>query len=163
MDTAPSGHALRLLQMPALVQEWAKALMSILLKYQPVVGVGDLGPILLRLSQGTGRLQQLLADGRRTRFVPVTRAAALPRAETLRLLKQLRRMRIAVPAVVVNAAGAGTCERCQRSLAVERRELAQLRKSLRSHGTVPIILAPAEMPPPHGRSLEHWAQRWSAL
>jgi arsenite-transporting ATPase len=163
MDTAPSGHALRLLQMPALVQDWTKALMSILLKYQPVVGVGDLGPILLRLSQGTGRLRRLLADARRTRFVPVTRPASLPRAETLRLLTELRAMNIAAPAVIVNAAGAGTCARCRRTIAVERREIADLQRALPRQGANRLIVAPAEMPPPRGRSLEPWAQRWSAL
>jgi arsenite-transporting ATPase len=85
MDTAPSGHALRLLEMPALAQDWARALMSILLKYQPVAGVGELGAVLLRMSQGLGRLKTLLADPQRTSFVAVTRAAALPREETHRL------------------------------------------------------------------------------
>ena len=36
MDTAPTGHALRLLEMPGLMQDWVRALMSILLKYQGV-------------------------------------------------------------------------------------------------------------------------------
>ena len=85
MDTAPSGHALRLLEMPALVQDWARALMSILLKYQPVTGVGELGAVLLRLSQGLGRLRALLTDPGARSFVAVTRAAALPRAENGRL------------------------------------------------------------------------------
>ena len=35
VDTAPTGHALRLLEMPALVHDWVKAIMAILLKYQP--------------------------------------------------------------------------------------------------------------------------------
>ena len=70
IDTAPTGHALRLLEMPALVHDWVKALMAILLKYQPVVGVGDLGAVLLRLSQGLGRLRELLNDPARTRSSP---------------------------------------------------------------------------------------------
>ena len=71
--------------MPALVHDWVKAVMAILLKYQPVIGVGELGAVLLRLSQGLGRLRALLTDPARTRFVVVTRPAALPRAETVRL------------------------------------------------------------------------------
>ena len=92
MDTAPSGHALRLLEMPQLVQDWARALMSILLKYQPVTGVGELGAVLLRISQGLGRLKTLLADPAKTSFVAVTRAATLPREETDRLLGRLAAM-----------------------------------------------------------------------
>ena len=94
--------------MPALAHDWVKALMAILLKYQSIVGVGELGEVLLRLSQGLRRLRELLTDPARTTFVAVTRPAALPHAETLRLLRRLRAASISVPAVIVNAVGAGT-------------------------------------------------------
>ncbi len=80
MDTAPTGHALRLLEMPALVHDWTKVLMSILLKYQAVASLEEFGPVLLRLSQGLGRLRRLLADADRTSFVAVTRGAELATA-----------------------------------------------------------------------------------
>ncbi len=159
MDTAPSGHALRLLEMPALVHDWARALMSIVLKYQPVAGVGELGAVLLELSQGLGRLRALLADPRRTSFVAVTRGAALPRAETVRLIAALRRMKVHVPAIVVNAVGRGTCPRCRRASAAETREIAALRRSAgRSRH---VVIAPAEVPPPHGAAgLRRWQRTW---
>jgi arsenite-transporting ATPase len=160
MDTAPSGHALRLLEMPALVQDWARALMSIVLKYQPVAGVGELGAVLLKLSQGVGRLRALLADPRRTSFVAVTRGAALPRAETVRLIAALRRLKVHVPAIVVNAVGRGTCARCRKASAAETREIAALRRSAgRSRR---VVIAPAVVPPPHGAaSLRRWQRTWS--
>jgi arsenite-transporting ATPase len=161
MDTAPTGHALRLLEPPALVQDWTRALMSILLKYQSVVGVGELGAMLLRLSQGLGRLRDLLRDPARCRFVAVTRAAALPRAETGRLLARLRGMEIHVPAVVVNAVGRGTCSRCRMASLAERRELAALRRELRGGAVPAVVLTPAEVPPPHGvRELRRWSAAW---
>ena len=109
VDSAPTGHALRLLEMPGLAHDWVKALMAILLKYQSIVGVGGLGEVLLRLSQGLRRLRELLTDPARTTFVAVTRPAALPHAETLRLLRRLRAASISVPAVIVNAMGSGSC------------------------------------------------------
>ncbi len=165
VDTAPSGHALRLLEMPALVQDWTRALMAILLKYQPVVGVGELGRVLLKLSQGLGRLRTLLSDATQTQFIVVTRAAALPRAETARLLKKLSPLRIDVPVVVVNAVGAGTCARCQRQRAAEVKEIAALRRALRSHAKPPtVVVAPGRMPPPHGaEDLAVWARAWRAV
>jgi arsenite-transporting ATPase len=162
MDTAPSGHALRLLEMPALVQDWTRALMSILLKYQPVAGVGELGAVLLKLSQGLGRLRALLADRRRTSFVIVTRAAALPHAETIRLLTRLERMAIHVPAIIVNAVGRGTCTRCLRAQQAEKREMARLRKTAAARSTR-IVIAPAEVPPPHAPAeLRRWQRSWTA-
>jgi len=159
MDTAPSGHALRLLEMPALVQDWTRALMSILLKYQPVVGVGELGAVLLKLSQGLGRLRALLVDSRRTSFVVVTRGAALPRAETERLMRRLHGLHIHVPIAIVNAVGRGTCARCRTAAAVEQREINRLQRALPRQ--TPIVIAPAELPPPHGpAALGRWQRTW---
>jgi arsenite-transporting ATPase len=162
VDTAPTGHALRLIEMPELVHDWVKALMAILLKYQPVVGVGELGAVLLGLSQGLGRLRALLADSARTRFIAVTRAAALPRAETLRLLKRLRAAGVSVPLVVVNAAGGGTCSRCRSEASVQIQEIDALRAAVRRGRTGPeFVIAPGELPPPHGpRALREWRAAW---
>jgi arsenite-transporting ATPase len=163
MDTAPSGHALRLLEMPALAQDWARALMSILLKYQPVAGVGELGAVLLRMSQGLGRLKTLLADPRRTSFVAVTRAAALPREETHRLVSRLTMMDVHVPLILVNSVGRGTCARCRAASVQEARELKALARlpSGVNHAPVAFAIAPAEMPPPHGvRALRRWQSSW---
>jgi arsenite/tail-anchored protein-transporting ATPase len=158
MDTAPSGHALRLIEMPSLVHEWVKALMAVLLKYQSVVGLGDLGAVLLRLSQGLGRLRALMADPARARFIAVTRAAMLPRAETMRLLSRLDGAGISAPAVIVNAAGAGTCTRCRADRVREGREIAALRRGLRQGPTLrQLIVTPARLPSPHGLAgLSQW-------
>ena len=163
MDTAPSGHALRLLEMPQLVQDWARALMSILLKYQPVTGVGELGAVLLRISQGLGRLKTLLADPAKTSFVAVTRAATLPREETDRLLGRLAAMQIDVPLVIVNAVGRGTCARCQAAAREERQQVRRMQR-FRSNtrpGSIPVAIAPAELPPPRGAlALRKWQATW---
>jgi arsenite-transporting ATPase len=159
MDTAPTGHALRLLEMPSLVQEWTRALMSIVLKYEPVTGIGELGSMLLELSKGLGRLRALLIDPGRAAFIVVTRAAALPTAETLRLVSRLREMKIHVPAMVVNAVGRGTCAVCRKAAAAEQKQIAKLRRRLRP--PVTTILAPAELPPPHGpSSFRRWQEQW---
>ena len=145
IDSAPTGHALRLLEMPGLAHDWVKALMAILLKYQSVVGVGGLGEVLLRLSQGLRRLRALLTDPARTTFVAVTRPAALPHAETLRLVRRLRAASISVPAVVVNAMGAGTCTRCARESRVQQRELTMLARELDSRRDGPAVDRRARM------------------
>jgi arsenite-transporting ATPase len=160
MDTAPSGHALRLLEMPALVHDWAKALMSILLKYQPVVAVGQLGTVLLQLSQGLGRLRALLTDSERTAFVIVTRPATLPAAEAERLRSRLGKLSVSVALTVVNAAGRGTCTRCRTEARLQREEIGRFAKGLPP--TSVIVIAPAELPPPHGaRALASWQRSWT--
>lgn len=160
VDTAPTGHALRLLEMPAIVRDWTRALMSILLKYQPVVGIGEPGEALLRLSRGLGRLMALLSSPD-AQFIVVTRAAALPRAETNRLVRRLRRLKIPVPAFIVNAAGAGTCSRCRAAERQERAEIETLAAAVRRRT---VVVAPAVVPPPVGApALRAWLGHWRTL
>jgi len=159
VDTAPTGHAVRLLEMPGAVHEWIKALMSILLKYRAVATLEEFGSVLLRLSQGLGRLRQLLADPNRTSFVAVTRAAALPRLETIDLLRRLDQIGIHLSATIVNVVGRGECGRCRVEAASEKRHLAGLKKEIPR--TAAMVIAPAEMPPPLGHAaLNRWQRRW---
>ena len=68
-------------------------------------------------------------------------------------------MKVHVPAIVVNAVGRGTCPRCRRASAAETREIAALRRSAgRSRH---VVIAPAEVPPPHGAAgLRRWQRTW---
>ena len=92
LDTAPTGHALRLLAMPETALDWVQALLAILLKYREVVGLGELAAELVATARRLRALRALLADPARARVVAVTRAAELPRRETERLLARLRRL-----------------------------------------------------------------------
>jgi len=158
MDTAPTGHALRLLEMPELVHDWTKALMAILLKYREVLGVGELGALLLDLSKNLRRLRELLTDPASTVFIAVCRPASLPRLETVRLLRQLSRLRIAVAALVINTVGRGDCRRCVKAAAAQAREIRALQRETRPPLT---IVAPAQIPAPAGpASLRRWRAAW---
>jgi arsenite-transporting ATPase len=155
MDTAPTGHALRLLEMPALIHEWVRTLMSILLKYQAAGGVHAFGEQLLRLSKGMGRLRALLTDPAQAAFIVVTRAASLPRLESERLLQRLAAIGISIPVVVINAVGRGDCNRCVRIARAERAEIARILRLPAPR----IALAGASLPPPLGvASVRRWAR-----
>jgi arsenite-transporting ATPase len=159
MDTAPTGHALRLLEMPGLMQDWTRALMRILLKYQGLARVGDLGELLLKLSRGLGTLRELLVDPTRTAFVVVTRPAILPRLETDRLLRRLTRLRIHVVAVVINAVGRGACARCLRAARAQQREILATRRSAAPKSVVRVVRTETRIPAPRGPSaLQDWAR-----
>ena len=140
VDTAPTGHALRLLESPELVLEWDRALLAILLKYREAVSLGSLAAELVELSKSLKRLLALLRDPDRARFVAVTRDAELPRRETVRLLEELKRLSIDVPLVIVNASDpvrTGYGDGCA------------------------IMTAPAVYPPPRGaEALAGWARTW---
>jgi arsenite-transporting ATPase len=163
-DTAPTGHALRLLETPAVLRQWTQALMTILLKYREIVGAGTLASLLLQLSKRLRGLQGVLADPAQTRFVVVTRAAALPAAESANLIASLRSLGIAVQAVIVNAVGAGSCGRCREIARAEQGEIARLRRAIGEARGYAIIETPAELPPPHGAAaLAAWGRAWRQI
>ena len=161
MDTAPTGHALRLLEMPDAAREWVQVLLRVLLKYRSLVRPGQLASELVDLSKSIRRLQELLGNPRDTRFIVVTRAAAVPRIETDRLLGRLRRLRLAAPAVIVNALtlAPGRCPRCRAVATAEQRERRLLDARRRQCA---IIQTPLAAPPPRGPdALDRWASAWN--
>jgi arsenite-transporting ATPase len=164
IDTAPTGHALRLLELPDAAHEWVQQLLHVLLKYRSLVRPGRLAAELVDVSKSIRTLQTLLQDKRYTRFIVVTRAAEVPRAETDRLLDRLARLRLATPAVIVNAMtlDPGTCRRCLATAIAERRTLVAIgRRCRRRARECAIIQAPLVAPPPRGVSaLDRWAQEW---
>ena len=163
LDTAPTGHALRLLEMPELALRWDHALLAILLEYRDVVGLpAELSRDLVELSRSLKRLRALLADPARCRFAAVTRGGELPRRETRRLVAALDELGVAVPAVIVNAVPAGRCHRCQSAAQATAAEMQALRGAREGDGGWTILAAPAEFPPPRGiGTLERWAHAWA--
>ena len=143
LDTAPTGHALRLLELPAAAHEWVRALLRVLVKYQGALGLGPLAQDLVDLARSLRELRSLLGNADRARFVAVTRAAALPRAETQRLIERLP---LALSAIIVNALTPPGCSRCDRASAAEAAEIAALGR-LRPRA---ILRKAAMVPPPRG-------------
>jgi arsenite-transporting ATPase len=102
VDPAPTGHLLRLLEMPALAVAWSHQLMRLMLKYKDVVGLGDAAQELLGFAKRTRALDGLLHDAGRCAAIVVTLEEPLVRGETERLLNELTARKIPVSAVVTN-------------------------------------------------------------
>jgi len=109
VDTAPAGHTLRLLAMPLLLRRWLGALNALLSKhrYLKKLYTGSEQPdeiegFLADLAAANHRLESLLRDGARCRFVPVMLAEEISYRETCSVLAQLRRFGVAVTDIVIN-------------------------------------------------------------
>ena len=107
VDPAPTGHLLRLLEMPALALDWTHQLMRLMLKYKDVVGLGDTARDLLSFSQGLRAVDAQLRDPERAVVVLVSLDEPVVRDETERLAREVAARGVAVGAVVVNRASAG--------------------------------------------------------
>lgn len=162
VDTAPTGHTLRLLELPDSALEWVHAVMSIILKYRRIVGLGELASNLTSLAKQLRAFIALLHDRERTAFVAVTRAAALPRLETERLIAGLKRLHVPLAGVVVNAVTHPSCARCAAAAELEAPELRRLASAAKRARTS-LVETPAVFPPPHGpEALRAWCAAWSA-
>jgi len=102
VDPAPTGHLLRLLEMPALALEWSHRLMRLMLKYKEVAGLGEAAEDLLAFAKRTRALEQLLRDPARAGAVIVSLDEPLVRSETTRLTAAMSERGVDVIAIVWN-------------------------------------------------------------
>lgn len=102
IDTAPTGHALRLLSFPDFLERLADRVARLRDRFGWLAG-GDDGPDQLRSFQlRMIELQDLFTDAERTSFAVVTIPTQLALAETKRLLVQLEEEDIRVGFVIAN-------------------------------------------------------------
>lgn len=102
VDPAPTGHLLRLLDMPAIALDWTHRLMRLMLKYRDVVGLGDTAHELLAFAQRTRALEALFGDPEQCAVVIVALDEPIVRAETARLATAVRAREMNLAAVVWN-------------------------------------------------------------
>jgi arsenite-transporting ATPase len=114
VDTAPTGHTLRLLDLPRVAAGWIAAFEAMEARHRDVALAlagayrpDDAARDLASLRADVERLAALLADPERTRFVLVTTPEPVVLAETRRYLEALRERGIAVGSVVVNRVAEG--------------------------------------------------------
>ena len=102
LDTAPTGHLIRFLEMPELAQNWLHAAARMLLKYKSTVRLGKLAEAVVKYSRQVRTLRQQLVDSDQTEFIAVTIPEAMAVAESERLLRRLDGLNITCRQVLVN-------------------------------------------------------------
>jgi arsenite-transporting ATPase len=134
VDTAPGGHTLRLLSMPDMIRPWLSMLDALLAKrrYMRKVFSRNVTPDRLDLfvsgwKSCVGRMESLLRDPARCRFVPVTIAEPLALEVTADMLRQLSSRKIPVTDIVVNRLHCQNgCPTCSAAASMEHAEILQL-------------------------------------
>jgi arsenite-transporting ATPase len=104
-DTAPTGHTLRLIRMPELLEAWIRALTR---SRRAMLGVDEddaKDPVMLSLGQRLEDLKEFrarLLSPRVSAFVLVLVAERLPIEETARAIEQLEEAGVSIGGLVVN-------------------------------------------------------------
>jgi arsenite-transporting ATPase len=126
LDTAPTGHLIRLLETPELIERWLKAVFGLFLKYRNLIRLPRIVEYLVEMSKRLKVLRSLLCDPRRTQLFAVSILTRMALDETRDLLAACREAHVFVPALFLNlATPASDCPLC-RELAVAE---ARIRRS----------------------------------
>ena len=145
VDPAPTGHLLRLLEMPALALSWTHRLMRLMLEYKEVAGLGEAARDVLDFARRTRALGELMGDPERTTVVVVANDEPLVRDESQRLIGACRARGVDVAACVWN--------RATQSVA-----------PLTGAAAPRQFVAPSVSPAPRGASaLRAWCAAWRPL
>jgi len=109
VDTAPTGHTLRLLMLPELLDNWIKFLATLRWKYHVMVRhfareerPEGTDKFLLEMKKTVKRVKELLQNARKTEFVVVTIAEKMAVSETEDLIRNLEQMRIPSRHIIIN-------------------------------------------------------------
>ena len=102
VDPAPTGHLLRLLEMPALALEWSHRLLRLMLKYKEVAGLGEAAAEVLAFAKRTRLVGELLGDASRAGLVVAALDEPLVRDETLRLARAVQSLGVTATGIVWN-------------------------------------------------------------
>jgi arsenite-transporting ATPase len=146
IDPAPTGHLLRLLEMPTLAIEWSHRLMRLIMKYKDVAGLGEAAQELVNFSRRTRVLEALLHDESRAGVVLVSLNEPVVVAETARLALRLASTGVAIVGDIRNRV----------------REAPRPDDAVRAAAlTQSFVLAPELDPPPVGvAAIRDWCERW---
>ena len=115
VDTAPTGHFLRLIELPKTATEWVKEFMRILLRYRELIPPGSLGEELIRASRALHSVDETLRSPD-CGVIVVTRPERVVVAESKRLIDALQKRGMHVTRRIANYVTPKSDCSCDRSM-----------------------------------------------
>jgi len=153
VDTAPTGHALRLLTLPELLDDWIKVMAKMRWKYRYMVTTfrGRYKPdegddFLIEMKKTVKRIEGLLRDSQRCEFIAVTIPEDMAILETERLIKRLDQYGMKVRQLIINNVFPEcTCHFCQARREGQDKYIREIRDKFSDLKTMIIPLQPQEV------------------
>lgn len=153
-DTAPTGHTLRLLELPDAMSKWVRLMTAIRSKTQYIVktfvgrGIREKADVFLEdLMNDIKRVKAALTDHKRTEFIPVTTLEEMAIKESERLVASLNSLHIPVRQIVVNGLVPPNpdCDWCTSGVEMQQKGLRNVRKKFPGFKIIGIPLFPREV------------------
>lgn len=153
VDTAPTGHALRLISSPKLLDEWIKVAVKMRWKYRYMITSfsgsyqqDDVDSLLLSLKKTVKRIENMLCDKTKCEFIPVCIPESMAISETVRLLADLSKSEIIPRQIIVNNVMVSEgCGFCQRRKAGQLKYLQEIGETFSQLNQVEVPVFPEEI------------------
>lgn len=153
VDTAPTGHTLRLLMLPELLDNWIQFLARLRWKYHAMVRqfareqrIEKADEFLLEMKKTVNKVKSLLQNSEKTEFVVVTIAEKMGVSETRDLISSLEQMRIPCRHIIVNNIfpqdGSDFADKRRETQA---RYIHELKEKFSSRSITEVFLQPTEV------------------
>src|SRR3989338_10208461 len=153
VDTAPTGHTLRLLSLPELLDDWIKFLASLRWKYHAMVRqfareerVAKADEFLLEMKKTVKKVRELLQDEKRTEFIVVTIAESMGVRETEDLIQSLEEFHIPSKHIIINNIFPQEgCDFVKQRRKNQKKYITEIKKEFSDHEVTEITLQPNEL------------------
>jgi len=103
-DSAPTGHLIRLLELPEIINQWLKVFFGLLLKYRTVFSLPKVSQRLVKMSKELKAFRALLQDPTRSALFGVTILTEMAFQETVDLVAACKRLAVNAPLLFLNLA-----------------------------------------------------------
>ena len=114
IDSSATGHLLRFLEMPRIAREWVNAIFKLLIKYKGVIRLDELGRKMIEFSKNVKKVQELLTDSTRSKFVVITIPEVMGKNEMDDLLDKLAKLNMQCRDIIINMVFPETgCDFCE--------------------------------------------------
>ena len=166
LDTAPTGHLVRFLELPQVALSWVRTFIKLLLKYQHVVHAYRVAEELVALSKSIKRVIALLSDVSLCEFIGVAIPERMSLEETTALAASLKKLKVPMRHLLINGLvpeeAASSCDFCDTRRKAQVSVLEEFRH--RFGRSLELFVAPQQPHEIHGPKdlLEHFAQ-WQPL
>ncbi len=154
LDTAPTGHTLRLLSLPAEMEKWVHLMDMMQAKHRFLFRhftgrykKDDADEFLEMMYRDIRRIKVLLSNSQSTKFIPVTIPETMSIDETEKLLKCLKSYHIQVRDIIVNrvAAKETGCPFCKTRENDQKQNLSRIKEEFSDYNLFKMPLFPYQI------------------
>ena len=161
LDTAPTGHLIRFLELPQVAISWIRTFMKLLLKYKDVMRANQVAEELVALSKSIKKVIALLTDPERCEFVGVAIPERMSLEETADLAKSLEKLKVPFNRLLINGlVPENDCKFCRSRRKMQEEIIGEFQRKFRRR-SVKIFVAPQQ---PHEitgpKALREHFQAW---